>query len=126
MINVRASTTVALLLLSGCSTTPVEFSANESCNLPPNVWHPIPTPPEREFLIGLPEPGSGQAVRKRFVASSAQREAWLRDSSGNLQACIYNPLKPLSCYSGELIRVVFTKTEGSWVAGPTLQDICID
>jgi hypothetical protein len=126
MINVRALTTVALLLISGCSTTPVEFSANESCNLPPNVWHQIPTPAERDLLLGLPEPGSGQPVRERFVTSSAHREAWLQDSSGNLKACIYNPSKPLSCYSHELTTVVFTKAEKSWVAGPTLQVICVD
>ena len=126
MINVRAFTAVALLLVTGCSTTPVHFSANESCNLPPNVWHQIPMPSERDVLLGLPEPGDGKPVGRRFIASSAQREAWLQNSSGNLKACIYNPLKALSCYSRELITIDFTKTDGIWVAGPTLEGICID
>jgi hypothetical protein len=126
MIDVRAFTAAALLLLAGCSTAPVQYSANESCNLPPNVWYPIPTPPEREFLLGLPEPGSERPVHERFVASSSQQEAWLRDSSGNLQACIYNPSKRLSCYSHELTTIVFTKTESSWVAGGTAQTLCTD
>jgi hypothetical protein len=126
MINLRAVTAAASLLLAACNTTPVEFSANESCNLPPNLWFQVPTPTEREVLLGLPEPGSANPVGKRFVASSAQREAWLKDSSGNLKACIYNPRKALSCYSRELITIDFTKAGGSWVAGPTLQGICTD
>jgi hypothetical protein len=125
MIDVRAFTAAALLLLVACSTSPVQFSANESCDLPPNVWSPISTPAEREFLLGLPEQRSGQPVREHLVASSAQREAWLQDSRGNLQACIYNPSKRLSCYSDELTTIIFTKTDSSWVAGPTLRHFCI-
>ena len=125
MFDVRVLTMVALSLTVGCSTTPVELGANESCNLAPKFWSPIATPAEREYLLGLSEPSGGQPVGERFVASSAQREAWLQDSSGNLKACIYNPVKP-SCYSGELITVAFTKIEGAWVAGPTLHGICTD
>jgi hypothetical protein len=125
MIEVRAFATAALLFLAGCSTSPAQFSANESCDLPPNVWSPISTPVEREILLGLPKQRSGQPVREHLVASSAQREAWLQDSRGNLQACIYNPLKRLSCYSDELTTIIFTKTENSWVAGPALQHFCI-
>jgi hypothetical protein len=127
MINVRAFvfTVSALVLLVACSTAPPQFSANESCDLPPNVWYPIPSPAEREFLLGLPEQRTGQPVREHFVTSGAQREAWLQDSRGNLQACIYNPSKRSSCDSDELITIIFTKTERSWVAGPTLQHFCI-
>jgi hypothetical protein len=126
MIQVRAFVAASLLLLAGCSTMPVEHSANESCNLPPNVWHQIATPSNREFLLGLPEPSGRRPVGERLGFSAVQREAWLEDSNGNLQACIYNPMKPLSCYSGELTTVVFTKTEASWMAGPTTQHICTD
>jgi hypothetical protein len=126
MIAVRVFTTVLLPLLAACSSTPAQFSANESCNLPPNVWHQIPTPTDRDLLLGLVEPASGQPVREHFVSSRAQREAWLQDASGNLKACIYNPSQALSCYSGELTTVVFTKTDESWVAGPTLQGICVN
>jgi hypothetical protein len=65
-------------------------------------------------------------VREHFIASNLQREAWLRDSNGNWQACIYNPSSRLSCYGSELTTVIFMKTDGSWVAGPTLQIFCID
>jgi hypothetical protein len=126
MIAVRVFTAVLLPLLAACASTPVEFSANESCNLPPNVWHQIPMPAERDLLLGQSEPVSGRPVREHFVISGVQREAWLQDASGNLKACIYNPSKAHSCYSGELTTVVFTKTDAFWVAGPTLQGICVD
>jgi hypothetical protein len=124
MIDVRALTAVVPLLFGGCITTPAEFSANESCNLAPNVWYQVETPAERELLLGLAEPGGARPVRERFVASGAQREAWLQDSNGNLKACLYNPLQPRSCYTRELITVAFTKSEVSWVAGPTVHGIC--
>jgi hypothetical protein len=127
MIDVRAFALAiaAQLLLVACGTAPAQFSANESCDLPPNVWLPIPSPAERELLLGLPEQRSGQPAREHFVPSIAQQEAWFQDSRGNLQACIYNPIKRLSCFSDELTTIIFTKTGGSWVAGPTLQQFCI-
>ena len=124
MIHPRALAFVCLLLVAGCNTTPVMFSANESCNLPPNVWHQTPVPPERELLLGLPEKTMGNPVRESFVATSAQQEAWFQDSKGNLQACIYNPLNRRSCSGGELALVVFTKTETTWEAGPTMKVMC--
>jgi len=65
-------------------------------------------------------------VREFFVAKNTQREAWFEDSNRNLQACLYNPLKHMSCYGGELNRVIFTRLESSWEAGPTMQIQCID
>jgi hypothetical protein len=125
MINVCALT-VLLLLLSACTTMRVEFSANASCNLPSDVWREIPTPDERDLLLGLPDPDSGQPVRDHFVASRAQREAWFQNAAGHLKACIFNPLKPNSCYSRELITVDFVNFAESWVADSPLQHICID
>jgi hypothetical protein len=125
MIDVRAFSASFVLLLSGCNAVPTHFTANESCDLPANVWSQVPTPAEREILLGLPDKRSSQPVRDYFVASSVQQEAWFQDSRGNLQACIYNPTKRLSCFSDELTTVIFTKTEGSWVAGPTGHHFCI-
>jgi len=125
MISVRSLTAVSMVLLGACSTTRVEYSANESCNLPSNVWRQIQTPTERDSLLALPDPVSGQPLRNDFVASGAQQEAWLEDTGGNLMACIYSPSERLSCYSRGFVTISFAKTDGTWVAGPVTQVVCV-
>ena len=85
MTYIRIVTSAALLLVGACSTTPMEYSANDICHLPPSVWLQMPTPPERELLFELADPGNARPVREHFIASSDRRELWFRDSSGNLQ-----------------------------------------
>src|SRR5262245_9970901 len=98
---------VIALAVSGCQTIPEPIAANQSCNLPSNIWQQTDTPPNRDALMELPEETLKSPVRASFVAKSSQREAWFEDASRNLQACIYNPLKPMSCYGGELKLIVF-------------------
>jgi hypothetical protein len=113
------------LVLSGCQVAPEPITANKSCDLAPNVWRQIDTPSNREALLELPEPMMKRPVREFFEATSSQREAWFEDSNSNLQACLYNPSKRMSCYGRELDLVVFTRHEASWVAGPTRQVFCV-
>ena len=81
-------------------------------------------PLNRDVLFALPEEVSKKPVRDLFRASVTQREAWFEDTKHNLQVCLYNPTKVSSCYSGELYKVVFTRLESSWIAGPVVQSIC--
>jgi hypothetical protein len=113
-------------VVSGCQVVPAPIIANQSCGLAPKVWRQIDTPSNREALAELPEQITKRPVRETFEATSSQREAWFEDSGGNLQACLYNPLKPMSCYGRELNLVVFMRHDASWLAGPTRQVVCVD
>jgi hypothetical protein len=124
MTATRYVASLVLAGLGGCASTPRTFGANDSCDLPPNVWREVPAPAERESLLGLPESATGKPVRQVSVATAAQLEAWLQDANGNLQLCIYNPRKRLSCYSGELATTTFTRVKGIWRAGATMRIFC--
>jgi len=114
------------LVVSGCHVTPTPITANQSCNLPPNVWRQIDTPSNRDALLELPEQTVKRPVRESFVATSVQQEAWFEDLQGNLQACLYNPMKRMSCEGRDLQLVIFTRHESSWEAGPSLEIQCWD
>jgi hypothetical protein len=127
MSNVMLSRVLVIaLVIAGCQTAPVPITANQSCDLAPNVWKQVETPSNRDVLLGLPEQTMKKPVRESFRATGVMREAWFEDSKSNLQACLYNPSNRMSCYGGELHLIVFTRHESSWEAGPTMQVSCID
>ena len=111
---------------SGCHVGPAPITAHQSCGLAPNVWQHIDTPSNRDALFKLLEQTTRKPVAETFEASMSQREEWFADSSGNLQACLFNPTNRMSCYQRELHLVVFLRNESSWVAGPTRQALCVD
>ena len=114
----------AAVMLTSCSTTPIDLSAYQGCDVAPNKWRQIAVPSNREALLNLPEEFGKKPVRNLFGSADDLREVWFESSSGNdLQACLYHPRYGCS-FGGDLRKVTFTKRETSWEAGPTTVTVC--
>ena len=123
MSCILAGTVVALVALAACVSTPVTLGPNQRCDLPLDVWRQVPTPPERELLLGLPDKVTQKPIREHYVPTNVQREAWFQGPNGALQACLYDPHERIPCVT---TQVTFIRVNSKWEVESDMQTACLD
>lgn len=115
-----------VLAIAGCSANRPLVGAHEACILKPKDWAVIEVPTIRAAILALRPSNDSQTTARQFLWSQpGEVEVWLRNTSGRLAACVYDPRRSGVCSGGNPRMVEFEPTTSGTAARVALEIVCV-
>ena len=115
-----------VLVVAGCSANRPMADVHKACILKPKDWAVIDVPTNRAEILALRPSNNSQTTARQFLwLQPGEIEVWLRNASGRVAACVYEPRRSGACSGGNPRMVEFEPTTSGTSARVALEMVCV-